>query len=296
MPLHAPSSPRPPSTTSKPEAGTPEQALDKKIEEVLQGTFIAPLANDLVEEQLRATSSVRMNGIDELLEALDKNDKLDVTRRFCRTRLELFDGEPVTVLTVRIKDTQEFALPSANLMWNPVIPLERERGGESDGRKKVITLSLQGTYERGENPGMPRDLLSFELFSSSAPVSIVLGNSGESGPFVRAYPIFSDEALTQARHHAAQQIRTHDLERYSFIVHEFLYPFIREQADAKSWLVDSQVAPMVRDNGTEARGNSFSILAKVREWGEQIRVKGKIVEAHEEYPGLAIVPITPALR
>lgn len=275
---------------------TPEEALDKKVEKILGGTFIAPFANDLVEEDLRDRFSVMMNSVDELLQCLEKKQGLLVTRRFCRSTLERFDGAPVTVLTIRAKGNQAYVLPSANLMWDPVIPLERDTGGDSRGQKKVLTLKLQGTYQAHENPGMPRNLLSYELFSSSAPVSLVIGNSGVGGPFVRAYPVFSDAALAEARHHAAQGIVTNNPGKYSFILHEVIYTHIRDCAEAQQWMVDSQLAPTIRDRGTEPLGKRFAFTAKLTEWGEAFGVRGSVVESNQEYPGLELVASLPAVR
>lgn len=278
------------------ERANPELALDEKIQKIVGGTFIAPFANDLVEEDLRDRFSVMMNSVDELLQCLEKKQGLNVTRRFCRTSLERFDGAPVTVLIIRAKGNQAYVLPSANLMWDPVIPLERDTGGDSKGQKKVLTLKLQGTYQANENPGMPRNLLSYEIFSPAAPVSLVIGNSGVGGPFVRAYPVFSDAALAEARHHAAQGIVTNNTDKYSFILHEVIYTHIRERAESQQWMVDSQLAPMIRDRGTEKLGKRFAFTAKLTEWGETFGVRGSVVESHQEYPGLELIASLPAVR
>lgn len=275
---------------------TPEECLDKKVEKIVGGTFIAPFANDLVEEDVRNRFSVMMNSVDELLQCLEKKQGLLVTQRFCRTTLERFDGAPVTVLTIRAKRNQAYVLPSANLMWNPVIPLERDTGGDFKGQKKVLTLKLQGTYQANENPGMPRNLLSYELFSPSAPVSLVIGNSGVGGPFVRAYPVFSDAALAEARQHAAQGIVTNKTDKYSFILHEVIYTHIRECAEAQQWMVDSQLAPTIRDRGTEPLGKRFAFTAKLTEWGRAFGVRGSVVESNQDYPGLELVASLPAMR
>jgi hypothetical protein len=116
------------------------------------------------------------------------------------------------------------------------------------------------------------------------------------GPFVRAYPVFSDAALAEARHHAAQGIVTNNTDKYSFILHEVIYTHIRERAESQQWMVDSQLAPTIRDRGTEPLGKRFAFTAKLTEWGEAFGVRGSVVESHQEYPGLELIASLPAVR
>lgn len=268
---------------------TPEDALDRKVETILGHKFVPKTAEEFAEDQLKESQTLAASH--ELIELLDARG-FEVERRFCRTKLEQFYNQSVIVLTIKTKADQEgkqqYVVPSINMVWDPTLPLDRDSGGPASSQKQVMTIELEGTFKKGENPGMPRDLLSFETFSPHSPVHIVVGHSHTGDTPVLAYPIFSERALSEARAHAAQLITEGDYERYSYILHEVMYPAIRDLIKAENELFGDRETPMLSDNGTDPMGISFAVKGLVSEFVGDLAIDGAVLEDNREYPSLTM--------
>jgi hypothetical protein len=266
---------------------TPEEALDRKVESILGHKFVPKTAEEFAEDQLKESQT--LSAANELIELLDARG-FEVERRFCRTKLEQFYNQSVIVLTIRTKADEEgkqrFVVPSINMVWDPTLPLDRDSGGPASAKKKVLTIELENTFKDGENPGMPRDLLSFETFSPHSPVHIVVGHSHTGETPVLAYPIFSERALSEARAHAAQLIAEHTYEKYSYVLHEVMYPAIRDLIKAENELFGERETPMLSDNGTDPMGRSFAVKGLVSDFSGALAIDGAVVEDNREHPSL----------
>lgn len=287
--MSSPSPSTSPSQTPTTPTLTPEEALDRKIETILGHKFVPKTAEEFAEDQLKESQTLAASN--ELIELLDARG-FEVERRFCRTKLEQFYNQSVIVLTIKTKaDTeghQRYVVPSINMVWDPTLPLDRDSGGPSSSKKQVMTIELEGTFKNGENPGMPRDLLSFETFSRHSPVHIVIGHSHTGDTPVLAYPIFSERALSEARAHAAELITNGNFEKYSFILHEVMYPAIRDLIKAENELFGERETPILSDNGTDPMGTSFAVRGQVSEWAGELAIDGAVLEDNREYPSLTM--------
>ena len=174
------------------------------------------------------------------------------------------------------------------MVWDPTLPLDRDPGGPPSPTKKVMTIELEGTFQNGENPGVPRDLLSFETFSPHSPVHIVIGRSHTGETPVLAYPIFSERALSEARAHAAQLITEDNYEKYSYILHEVMYPTIRNLIREENELFGERETPVLMDNGTNPMGTSYTVKGKVSEYGGSLAIEGAVIEDNRDYPALTM--------
>jgi hypothetical protein len=273
-PSQPPKGPITPGSQSKLPALDPQALLDKKVEAILGGAYVSSTAFELAEQLIKDRSPALIVQANEL-EALLAPKGFSIDTRICKTRLEKFSCEPVIVLT--IKDSNGgYGLPSANLLWDPIIEDSCSSPSEKEPTKKVLTIDhCAGWYSKGR---MLESVLSVETFSLKAPVAIVIGASSSYETPVRAYPILSEPALSEAREHAARGIRANDFATYSHLLHEVIYPAVGAQVRARSELFGAREIPQISDRGSDPLGETFKLYAYVSEVSSELPIDGIIVE------------------
>ena len=108
--------------------------LDNKVETILGGTLVSPAGFEFAEQMIRdAAPSLLVKAAE--LESMLSPKGFSIDTRICRTNLEKFSSEPVIVLTIR-DQKGGYALPSANLLWDPIIEDSWNPSSEKGSIKK----------------------------------------------------------------------------------------------------------------------------------------------------------------
>lgn len=247
------------------------QALDQKVETLLRGRYVSAAAETFVEDYLKDNHFEALLVHTRELALLAEAQGFDVSLRFCTSK-EL--GHPVPLLTIRTQDG-EYAVPSINQVWDPVIPLERGIG-ESKERQTLAAEEIEDSEMQAK---LGSSVLAFETFAKGRPVQVAIIPSDSSEVSVQALPFFSEGALDDARQHAAERI-VEGASSYSYILDEVVCPAVRECIREESALFGKRERPELVDAGTDGKGSVFECITYVpmAESTDELPIRGVVYQ------------------
>lgn len=258
---------------------SPAEALDAKVKDLLKGDFADESIVEDVEKYLKKGAYealiVKTNEVKEMLE----QHGFEATIRYCSS---FALGHSVPVVTAR-SAKGEYGVPSFNLWWTP---LERRgaRGSEqSSGAKQLLTGQGCADWDSSDRDvDIETTVLQVEKFSRNAPVHLLLVPSDTADCPVAIRPIFSGNALTEARRHAAEIISSGNKTDYSFVFHEVLAPEVGKLICGYSSTFGEQETANFRDNGTDPQGGIFLFRALYEDNQEQVSMSATVLESKED--------------
>lgn len=247
------------------------QALDQKVEMLLRGKFVSAAAEAFVEDYLKDNHFESLLVHTREVTLLAEAKGFEVSLRYCTSK-EL--GHPVPLLAIRTHGG-EYAVPSINQVWDPVIPLER---GVVETKEKQ-TLAAEETEDSEMQTKLGSSVLAFEIFSKGKPVQIAIIPSDSSEVSVQALPLFSEGALDVARQHAAERI-LEGSSSYSYVLDEVVCPAVRECIREESALFGKRERPELVDAGTDGKGSVFECITYVpmAESTDELPIRGVVYE------------------
>lgn len=247
------------------------QALDQKVEMLLRGKFVSAAAEAFVEDYLKDNHFESLLVHTREVTLLAEAKGFEVSLRYCTSK-EL--GHPVPLLAIRTHGG-EYAVPSINQVWDPVIPLER---GVVETKEKQ-TLAAEETEDSEMQTKLGSSVLAFEIFSKGKPVQIAIIPSDSREVSVQALPLFSEGALDVARQHAAERI-LEGSSSYSYVLDEVVCPAVRECIREESALFGKRERPELVDAGTDGKGSVFECITYVpmAESTDELPIRGVVYE------------------